>query len=132
MSTEVVKELVKRTKPRVDVDTALRTAFKVVSIIASERIKPTRKDKELFLAFAEGKAWDRLEALYDANIPDNKWWHLFGTYLALTMSGYIRPSYEELEKYETTELPDLFYHAYDYVGCVIATQGSRACFEADP
>ena len=132
MSTEVVKEVVKRTKPKMNAEEAIRTAFKVVSIIASERLKPTRKDKELFLAFAEGKAWDRLEALYDANIPDNKWWHLFGTYLALAMAGYIRPSYEELEKYETTELPDLFYHAYDYVGCVIATQGSRACFELDP
>jgi hypothetical protein len=129
--SEVVKEIVKRTKPRMDVDAALRMAFRIVSIIASEKLKPTRKDKELFLAFAEGKAWDRLDALYDANIPDNKWWHLFGTYLALVMSGYIRPSYEELEKYETTELPDLFYHAYDIIGCVVATR-SRKCFEFDP
>uniref|UniRef100_A0A7C1I843 Uncharacterized protein n=1 Tax=Fervidicoccus fontis TaxID=683846 RepID=A0A7C1I843_9CREN len=131
MSTEVIKEVVKRTKPKLNADEALRTAFKVVSIIASQRIKPTRKDKELFLAFTEGKAWDRLEALYDANIPDNKWWHIFGVYLALAMAGYIRPSYEELEKYEATEVPNLLYRSFEYIGCVIST-GSRACFEADP
>jgi len=128
MTTEIVKEVVKGIKPRMDPDEALRKAFRIVSTISSHRLKPTRKDKELFLAFIEGKAWDRLEALYDANTPDDKWWHLFGTYLALAMAGYIKPRYEELEKYEPTELPDLLYHAYDYIGCVIST-GSRKCFE---
>jgi len=127
----IVKNLVKKVKPRMDVDTALRTAFRIVSIVASKNIIPTERDKKLYLAFVEGK-WDKLEkGLYDTNMPDAKWWRLFGTYLALVIAGYVSPTYDVPPNTPTFELPDLFYHAYDIIGCVIAT-GSRACFELDP
>ena len=131
---QIIKNLVKKTTPRMNVDEALRTAFKVVSIISSKTVKPTKKDKKLFVAFTEGKqwAWDKLEkGLYDTNVPDAKWWRLFGTYLALVIAGYVSPTYDVPPNTPTFELPDLFYHAYDIIGCVIAT-GSRACFELDP
>ena len=127
----IVKNLVKKVKPRMDADTALRTAFRIVSIVASKNIIPTERDKKLYLAFVEGK-WDKLEkGLYDTNMPDAKWWRLFGTYLALVIAGYLSPTYDVPPNTPTFELPDLFYHAYDIIGCVIAT-GSRACFELDP
>jgi hypothetical protein len=126
----IVKNLVKKTTPRMDVDTALRTAFRVVSIVASKNIRPTERDKKLYLAFVEGK-WDKLEkGLYDTNMPDAKWWHLFGTYLALVLSGYVSPTYD-VPQNTVVELPDILYHAYDIIGCVVATR-SRKCFELDP
>ena len=128
----IVKNLVKKTTPRMDVDTALRTAFRIVSIVASKNIIPTERDKKLYLAFVEGKAWDKLEkGLYDTNMPDAKWWRLFGVYLALAIAGYVSPTYDVPPNTPTFELPDLLYHAYDIIGCVVATR-SRKCFELDP
>jgi len=132
MAQDIIKNLVKKVKPRMDVDTALTTAFRIVSMITSQRVKPTKKDKKLFVAFTEGKqwAWNRLEKLYDGEIPEKKWWRLFGVYLALAMAGYVSPTYD-VPPNIVVELPDLLYHAYDIIGCVVATR-SRKCFELDP
>ncbi len=128
----IVKKLVKNTTPRVDVDTALRTAFRIVSIVASKNIRPTERDKKLYLAFVEGKAWDKLEdGLYDTNMPDAKWWRLFGVYLALAIAGYVSPTYDVPPNTPTFELPDILYRSFEYIGCVITTR-SRKCFELDP
>ena len=128
----IVKNLVKKTTPRMDVDTALRTAFRIVSIVASKNIRPTERDKKLYLAFVEGKAWDKLEdGLYDTNMPDAKWWRLFGVYLALAIAGYVSPTYDVPPNTPTFELPDVLYRSFEYIGCVITTR-SRKCFELDP
>jgi hypothetical protein len=128
----IVKNLVKKTTPRMDVDTALRKAFMIVSIVASKNIRPTERDKKLYLAFVEGKAWDKLEkGLYDTNVPDAKWWRIFGVYLALVLSGYVSPTYDAPQNTPTFELPDILYRSFELVGCVVATR-SRKCFELDP
>jgi hypothetical protein len=129
----IVKKLVKNTTPRVDMDTALRTAFRIVSIITSRRVKPTKKDKKLFVAFTEGRqwAWNRLEKLYDSGVPEKAWLHLFGTYLALALAGYVSPTYDVPPNTPTFELPDILYRSFELVGCVVTTR-SRKCFELDP
>jgi hypothetical protein len=128
----IVKNLVKKATPRMDVDTALRTAFRIVSIVASKNIRPTERDKKLYLAFVEGKAWDKLEdGLYDTNMPDAKWWRLFGVYLALAIAGYVSPTYDVPPNTPTFELPDILYRSFELVGCVVTTR-SRKCFELDP
>jgi len=129
----IVKKLVKNTTPRVSMEDALKTAFRIVSIITSRRAKPMKKDKKLFVAFTEGRqwAWNRLEKLYDSGVPEKEWWHLFGTYLALALAGYVSPTYDVPPNTPTFELPDILYHSYDYIGCIITTT-SRACFDLYP
>ena len=137
MSTDIVKELVRKVQPRMSTEDALKTAYKVVEIIASQKMEPTKEDEVLFNAFTNGEdwAWDKLEnLLYSSNKPitDAEWWRLFADYLALAIAGYVSPTYDVPEDAPTFELPDILYRSYDAIGCVIATQGSRKCFEIDP
>jgi len=135
-NTDIVKELVRKVKPRMSTGDALKTAFRVVEIIASQKMEPTKEDEALFNAFINGEdwAWDKLEnLLYSSNklITDAEWWRLFADYLALAIAGYVSPAYDVPEDAPVFELPDLLYHAYDYIGCVITTL-SRKCFDLYP